>query len=55
MRFAQHAEDSKGLQQSLSAVLGVKAGNKLTEAMSLYGEGIFAEYCKIMEDLIQHG
>lgn len=45
----RQAEKKKGLPPLLSAALADKAGNDLTEAMSLYSEGIFAEYCKIID------
>lgn len=45
----RQAEKKKGLPPLLSAVLTDKAGNDLTEAMSLYSEGIFAEYCNIID------
>lgn len=49
VNFIRQAEESRGLPPLLSAVLGDKAGNDLTMAMSLYGEGIFAEYCKVID------
>ena len=47
--FVQKTEESKGLSPLLSAVLGDMAGNDFPAAMNLYGEGQFAEYCKIMD------
>lgn len=49
VNFVRKAEESKGLPPLLSDVLGDKAGNDLAKAISLYGEGKFAEYCKIID------
>ena len=45
----RQAEKRKSLPPLLSTVLTDKAGNDLTGSMSRYSEGIFAEYCKIID------